>query len=106
MTLIDYTLRVRGAPLRWRTRINAWQPPHRFVDEQLRGPYRQWIHERTFEPRGGGKLERDDVRYAVPLDLLLHCWFVRPDLERILDLRAATLKGRFASDAKIRLKGI
>jgi ligand-binding SRPBCC domain-containing protein len=50
---------VRGLPLRWRTRINAWQPPHRFVDEQTRGPCRMWIHERTFEPSDGGTLARD-----------------------------------------------
>ncbi|MGY8671429.1 MAG: SRPBCC family protein, partial [Verrucomicrobiia bacterium] len=38
--LIDYRLKVRGIPLGWRTRINVWEPPHRFEDEQLRGPYR------------------------------------------------------------------
>jgi len=42
--------------LRWRTRINVWQPPHRFEDEQIRGPYRQWIHVHTFELRDGGTL--------------------------------------------------
>ncbi len=94
--LIDYRLRVRGLPLRWRTRISAWQPPHRFVDEQLRGPYRLWIHEHTFEPRNGGTLARDLVRYAVPFDALLHRWFVRPDIERIFQFRAAELKRRFA----------
>lgn len=96
-TLIDYTLRVRGIPLRWRTRINEWQPPHRFVDEQMRGPYRQWIHEHTFEPRDGATLVRDVVRYAVPLDSLLHRWFVRPDIEKIFQYRSEALRKRFAA---------
>jgi len=98
--LIDYRLQVHGLPLRWRTRINAWQPPRRFVDEQVRGPYRQWIHEHTFEPRDGGTLARDLVRYAVPFDTLLHRWFVRPDIEKIFDFRVAELKRRFASAAR------
>jgi ligand-binding SRPBCC domain-containing protein len=96
-TLIDYKLRVRGVPLRWRTRISAWQPPHRFVDEQLRGPYRQWIHEHRFEPRDGGTLARDCVRYAVPFDWLAHRWFVRPDIERIFRYRREALRTRFGS---------
>ena len=96
-TLIDYRLRVHGLPLRWRTRINAWQPPHRFVDEQLRGPYRQWIHEHTFEPHDGGTLARDYVRYAVPFDWLTHRWFVRPDIEKIFQFRAEALRRRFAA---------
>lgn len=96
-TLIDYKLRVRGIPVRWRTRINVWQPPHRFVDEQIRGPYRLWIHEHTFEPRDGGTLVRDHVRYAVPLDRLLHRWIVRPDVERIFRYRSAALQQRFAN---------
>jgi ligand-binding SRPBCC domain-containing protein len=93
--LIDYRLRVRGVPLRWRTRINVWQPPHRFVDEQIRGPYRQWIHEHTFEPREGGTLARDRVRYAVALDFLIHRRIVRPDIERIFQFRAEALRSRF-----------
>ena len=44
-TLIDYQLRIRGIPVRWQTEITVWEPPHRFVDVQKRGPYRQWIHE-------------------------------------------------------------
>jgi len=94
-TLIDYRLRVRGVPLRWRTRINVWQPPHRFVDEQIRGPYRLWLHEHTFEPRDGGTLARDHVRYAVALDFLVHRWLVRPDLEKIFAFRAQELRKRF-----------
>ena len=98
--LIDYKLRVRGIPLRWRTRINVWQPPHRFVDEQLRGPYRQWIHEHTFEARDGGTLARDVVHYAVPLDFIAHRWLVRPDVEKIFAFRQEALRNRFGRAVK------
>jgi len=94
-TLIDYRLRVRGLPLRWRTRISAWQPPHRFVDEQLRGPYRQWIHTHTFEVRDGGTLCRDIVQYAVLFDYIVHPLFVRRDVEKIFAFRQAALRARF-----------
>ncbi|HOW64290.1 MAG TPA: SRPBCC family protein [Candidatus Paceibacterota bacterium] len=95
-TLIDYRLRVRGFPLRWRTRINTWEPPVRFVDEQLHGPYRLWIHEHTFTPHNQGTLARDHVQYAVPLDLLVHHWLVRPDIERIFRFRSEALEKRFS----------
>ncbi len=97
-TLIDYRLRVHGIPLRWRTRINIWQPPHRFVDEQIRGPYRQWIHTHTFEPRDGGTLACDHVRYAVPGGALVNRLFVRRDVERIFAYRHERLRERFSSD--------
>jgi ligand-binding SRPBCC domain-containing protein len=93
--LIDYRLRVHGVPLRWRTRINAWEPPHRFVDEQLRGPYRQWIHEHTFIPHNGGTLARDVVHYAVPGGALVNWLFVRRDVERIFAFRQQVLKRCF-----------
>ena len=96
--LIDYQLRVRGLPVRWRTRISAWQPSHRFVDEQLRGPYRQWTHEHIFEARDGGTLCRDIVKYAVPFDFLVHALFVRGDVEKIFTFRAEALKNHFAAE--------
>jgi ligand-binding SRPBCC domain-containing protein len=95
-TLIDYRIRIRGMPMRWRTRINAWEPPHRFVDEQIRGPYRMWVHTHTFEPQRRGTLCRDHVRYAVPFDFLLHRLFVSPDIERIFKYRCDVLQKRFA----------
>ena len=98
--LIDYKLRVRGLPLRWRTLIKVWQPPFRFVDEQLRGPYRQWIHTHTFEPRDGGTLARDVVQYAVPFDFIAHPLFVRRDIENIFAFRQAALRQRFGGAAK------
>ncbi len=95
-TLIDYCLRVHGVSVRWRTRITAWQPPHRFVDEQVRGPYRQWVHEHTFEPHNGGTVARDLVRYAVPFDFIAYPLLVRGDVERIFAFRAKALRERFS----------
>lgn len=93
--IMDYTLRVRGVPLRWRTLIREWEPPHRFVDEQVRGSYRLWIHTHTFEPRDGGTLARDHVAYAVPFDFIAHPLFVRRDIERIFAFRREALRQRF-----------
>jgi ligand-binding SRPBCC domain-containing protein len=95
-TVIDYRLRWHVFPLRWTTRIEVWDPPHRFVDIQLRGPYRLWHHTHTFEERHGGTLIRDEVRYQLPLGCLgnaLHRLRIRRDLESIFDDRAARVRG-------------
>lgn len=94
-TQIDYRLRIRGLPVRWRTLISVWEPPHRFVDEQLRGPYRLWVHEHLFEAWAGGTWVRDRVQYAVPFDACIHRWWVRPDIERIFRYRARVLQELF-----------
>jgi len=95
--LIDYKLRVHGLPLRWRTLIREWNPPHSFVDEQLRGPYRQWVHRHTFEPQNGGTLARDVVHYAVPFDFIAHPFFVRRDIEKIFQHRQKALREMFGT---------
>ena len=98
-TLIDYRLSLRGVPIRWRTRIDEWDPPVRFVDFQLSGPYRLWRHEHTFTPVLGGTLCTDRVTYAVPggpgVERLVECLFVRRDVERIFQFRRQRLIERF-----------
>jgi ligand-binding SRPBCC domain-containing protein len=96
-TLIDYRIRLHGIPIRWRTAITAWEPPFRFVDEQLRGPYRRWIHEHTFEPCDGGTLCRDRVRYAVTGGALVDALFVRPEVRKIFDFRRRKLGELFGA---------
>lgn len=97
-TLIDYRLRVRGAPLRWRSRISLWEPPLRFVDEQVLGPYRLWRHLHSFEADGAGTLVRDWVEYAAPGGALVQRLLIAPDLERIFAYRARALSALFAPD--------
>ena len=89
--LIQYRLRLHGLRVNWLTSIQAWDPPHRFVDVQVRGPYVLWHHTHLLEPHPDGTLMRDIVRYALPfgpLGDLAHALFVRRDLERIFDYRA------------------
>jgi ligand-binding SRPBCC domain-containing protein len=96
-TLLEYRLRLHGVPLRWLTRIEVWEPPVRFVDVQVRGPYRLWHHTHSFEPAGDGTLMGDRVRYALPLGPLgelAHAVLVRRDLERIFAFRHAAVRAR------------
>lgn len=87
--LIDYRIRVRGFWMNWRTRISDWEPNRRFVDEQLRGPYKQWIHEHRFEAIEGGTRMTDFVRYVLPFGILgaLFAPIVIRDIERIFAYR-------------------
>ncbi len=89
--VIDYRLRLRGFPVRWRSRITLWEPPRLFVDEQVRGPYRLWRHRHVFEEVDGGTLAVDSVEYAVPGGALVNRFLVEPDLKRIFDYRQSKL---------------
>ena len=92
---VDYRLRLRGVPVRWTSVISAWEPPHRFVDEQVRGPYRRWAHEHRFEVVPGGTRVVDHVEYEVPggplLHRLVHRLLVAPELATIFDYRQRRL---------------
>ncbi len=68
--LIEYRLRLAGVPFGWTTRIDAWEPPVRFVDSQLRGPYALWEHTHEFEEVPEGTRIRDRVRYRLPFGVL------------------------------------
>lgn len=98
-TLIDYELRLYGLKFRWRTRIEAFEPPHYFVDVQLRGPYKLWHHRHDFEEVPGGTLMRDRVDYDLPfgpLGALARAFFVRRSVEQIFAYRNKTITEIFA----------
>lgn len=88
--LIDYQIVLHGWPIPWRTRIDVWEPGVRFVDRQLRGPYRWWHHEHRFEPVAAGTRVIDHVEY-VPRVRWLSGAMVRRDVARIFDYRQEQL---------------
>jgi len=85
--LIDYQLRLRGFPIKWRTEIMEWNPPHGFTDIQLRGPYLKWIHNHQFFADRGGTQVNDTIRYVVPGGSIINRFFVKPDLEQVFAYR-------------------
>lgn len=89
-TLIDYKLKIRGIPAKWKTEIDEWRPPYKFVDNQLRGPYQLWHHTHEFRPFCGGTLMVDRVRYRVPvgyLGWLFASPFVKKEVGQIFKFR-------------------
>ena len=94
--IIDYVVRMNGMPMRWTTCISEYEPPHRFVDVQLKGPYSFWHHTHTFEAAGDETWVRDEVRYMLPFGPIgqaAHTLFVRRQLDTIFGYRRTCLSG-------------
>ena len=85
--VLDFRLRWLGVvPLRWRAFVREWDPPFRFVDVQVRGPYARWEHRHRFLEEGGGTWVEDRVTYRLPLGPLgraAHALRVRRQLREV-----------------------
>ena len=104
-TVIEYRLRLFGLPFRWASRITEWDPPRRFVDEQLRGPYALWVHTHTLAVSGSGTRIGDHVRYRLPLSPVSDIAYplVGRQLERIFSFREqAVREALLGSQAELR----
>ena len=101
-TLIDYRLGLFLLRFGWRTEIVEWDPPHRFVDVQLKGPYRKWVHTHEFTAIAGGTRMRDHVDYELPLAPFgnLALPVVKLQLKRIFDYRSRIIERMLLGGAK------
>ena len=93
-TRITYRLRLFGVPFAWHSEIQHWHPPEEFVDIQIRGPYKQWIHTHRFREVPGATIIEDEVQYALPFWPLgeLVYPFVRLQLARIFRYRQQAIR--------------
>jgi hypothetical protein len=95
---IAYKLSLHGIPMRWRSRIDAFEPNVRFVDRQLSGPYRKWIHLHEFLDHEDGTEIRDTVDYQLPFGIVgtwAHAAFVKRQLSQIFDHRRKVVVQHF-----------
>ena len=91
---LRYRLTLFGIPIRWRTEIVEWTPPHGFVDAQRRGPFRLWEHTHRLTSVAAGTEIYDHVRYRLflgPVGRLVERLLVRGWVEGIFDYRAETV---------------
>jgi ligand-binding SRPBCC domain-containing protein len=98
--VVDYTIKIAGLSVRWTTLITLYDPPHRFVDLQLRGPYAYWHHTHTFEETPDGTLLTDEVRYALPFGFIgeiAHALAVERQLAYIFRERSAVIESLFST---------
>jgi ligand-binding SRPBCC domain-containing protein len=89
-TVLDYTIKLFGLPVRWTTLISAYDPPHCFIDVATRGPYSFWHHTHMFEENDQGTIMTDEVHYALPFGIfgrLARFLWVKRQLEYIFDYR-------------------
>jgi ligand-binding SRPBCC domain-containing protein len=98
-SIISYRLKLHGLPILWDTLISRWQPPDRFVDFQLHGPYALWRHEHIFRESGGTTELVDRVQYILPFAPFgnLAKPLVEADVKQIFAYRRQAIEERFPS---------
>ncbi|MDY0912981.1 SRPBCC family protein [Rathayibacter festucae] len=97
---VTWRARHFGVPLRLTSRITAFDAPHSFTDEQIRGPFRSFHHEHRFEPDGSGSVMIDRISFRAPLGLLgriVERLVLARYLRRLIEERGAFLAGPGAS---------
>lgn len=102
-SIIDYNLKLHGIPFSWKTKISEFVENEMFIDEQMKGPYKKWVHTHLFIEQNGGTLIKDSVSYIIPLGIIgksLLGKFIRSDIDKIFNYRKQVISKRFgdASD--------
>ncbi|WP_417234002.1 SRPBCC family protein [Arthrobacter sp.] len=59
-----------GVPLRMTSRITQMDAPHRFVDEQVKGPFASFRHVHDFDSSAGVTTMTDHVEFTAPCGLV------------------------------------
>ncbi len=94
----EVTWQARHFGIQWRmtSRITAFEPPHRFVDEMVRGPFATFRHEHRFERHGGGTRMTDVVEVRMGLGPIgrVADLVAAPYLRRLLTIRNTAIRAR------------
>lgn len=101
--LIDYSIKLLGKKIRWRTMITEYIPKVKFVDQQLKGPYSMWHHTHEFRDVDGKVEMTDEIYYVMPFGILgrlVNFLFVSRDLNNIFKHRVEIINKIFDTNYK------
>ena len=101
--LIDYSIKLLGKKIRWRTMITEYIPKVKFVDQQLKGPYSMWHHTHEFRDVDGKVEMTDEIYYVMPFGILgrlVNFLFVCRDLNNIFKHRVEIINKIFDTNYK------
>jgi len=90
----EYTIKLFGIPMHWETLITKYEPPFQFVDEQLKGPYKVWIHTHSFIENNEQVLMTDEVKYDLYggfLKGIINHFFIKHSIKQIFRFRKAAI---------------
>jgi ligand-binding SRPBCC domain-containing protein len=98
--IIKYRIKLFGIPFFWKTEITAWNPPFKFEDKQLSGPYVIWNHQHLFKEVDG----KTEMTYILTynskgwiLAPFLHWLFVDKNVNEIFAYREKRLDEIFGN---------
>lgn len=103
--VLDFSVPLGGLRIPWRVMVREFDPPFRFVDAQIRGPFARWEHRHRFleepEREGGppGTCIEDRVTYRLPMGPLgraAHAFGAGRRIAGLFEYRDRRLKEIFA----------
>ena len=100
---VTWRARHFGIPFRLRSVVFDIDPPRRFCDRQISGPFGEFLHEHVFEEHPLGTLMRDTVTFRSPLGpigRLIDRLFMRKYMRRLIAERNAVLAAEFVAPAR------
>src|SRR5215469_440793 len=105
--VIDFSARIGPIAVRWRVFVREFDPPYRFVDAQLWGPFARWEHRHNFVAGAGadgvmGTWIEDRLTYRLPFGMagrLAHTLGAGRRIERLFHYRERRLRGLLGTTA-------
>jgi ligand-binding SRPBCC domain-containing protein len=76
--------------MRWVALHTMYDPPRKFEDIQIKGPFRSWRHQHIVEPHVDGAILRDEIDYEPPLGFIGRAvapLLVQKRLQKLFDYR-------------------